>query len=168
MEQEQKKFEPRAHLIQIKTKWGSQEYLKVQWRLVWFREVNPHGDIETQLVQLDLERGFALFKAIVTDGQGGTASGHGSETRTDFDDYIEKAETKAVGRGLAMLGYGTQFTSEFDEEERIVDSPVSGEERVRALPPRPVNQTGVRELPPRPPVRDGVRELPPRPSVEKS
>ena len=36
----------------------------------------------------------------------------------------EKAETKAVGRALAMLGYGTQFAPELDEGERIVDSPV--------------------------------------------
>jgi hypothetical protein len=36
-----------------------------------------------------------------------------------------KAETKAVGRALAMLGYGTQFAPEMDEGERIVDSPVA-------------------------------------------
>ena len=38
-------------------------------------------------------------------------------------DYFEKAETKAIGRALAMLGYGTQFAPELDEAERVVDTP---------------------------------------------
>ena len=40
-------------------------------------------------------------------------------------DYIERAETGAIGRALAALGLGTQFSGdEFDERHRIVDSPV--------------------------------------------
>ena len=35
-----------------------------------------------------------------------------------------KAATKATGRALAALGYGTAFAPELDEEERVVDSPV--------------------------------------------
>ena len=46
-----------------------------------------------------------------------------SETMSDFRDYFEKAETKAIGRALAMLGYGTQFAPELDEAERVVDTP---------------------------------------------
>jgi hypothetical protein len=65
-------------------------------------------------------------KAVISDETGAQkCAGHGSESKRDFGDFIEKAETKAVGRALAMLGYGTQFTAaEFDEGERIVDSPV--------------------------------------------
>jgi hypothetical protein len=44
----------------------------------------------------------------------GEATGWGSETADDFEDYIEKAETKALGRALAALGYGTQFCEDFD------------------------------------------------------
>ena len=60
------------------------------------------------------------------DGEGRQiASAHGSETKRDFGDYFEKAETKAVGRALAYAGYGTQYVGEeLDEGERIVDSPV--------------------------------------------
>ena len=46
-----------------------------------------------------------------------------------FADYLEKAETRAVGRALAMCGYGTQFAPELEERERIVDSPVKTERR---------------------------------------
>src|SRR3546814_7260726 len=56
------------------------------------------------------------------------ATGYGSETPKDFGDYIEKAETKAIGRALGALGFGTQFTDDFDEgherngERNVVDS----------------------------------------------
>jgi hypothetical protein len=41
-----------------------------------------------------------------------------------FYDYIEKAETGAIGRVLAMCGYGTLQAPEFDEQDRLVDAPV--------------------------------------------
>lgn len=119
-------FNPNEHLSKIKTKNGMQDYLKVQYRLVWFRDAAPDGTIETQMVHLDTEHQLAVFKAEVADGKGAIATGHGSETAKDFTDYIEKAETKAIGRALAALGYGTQFTGdELDEGTRIVDAPVT-------------------------------------------
>lgn len=114
-------FNPREHLMDLKGK----EYLQVMWRLVWFREDKPDWSIFTELVRC--EEGFALFVARIADESGAVkATAYGSETVKDFRDYIEKAETKAVGRALAMLGYGTQFTAtELDECDRIVDSPVA-------------------------------------------
>ena len=117
--QNDKKFNPAEHLMQLKGK----DYLQVMWRLVWFREEHPNWGIETTALSVD-EKG-ALFASKIYDENGNlVSSGHGSETPKDFGDYIEKAETKAVGRALAMLGYGTQFAPELDEGERIVDSPV--------------------------------------------
>ena len=117
--QENKKFNPSEHLMQLKGK----DYLQVMWRLVWFREEHPTWGIETRAINVD-EKG-ALFCSRIYDENGNlVSSGHGSETPNDFGDYIEKAETKSVGRALAMLGYGTQFAPELDEGERIVDSPV--------------------------------------------
>jgi hypothetical protein len=116
----QQPFNAREHLTQLKNK----DYLEVKWRLVWFRDQHPHGKIHTELLNLDMERGLALFKATIDDGEGGEGCGHGSETVKDFNDFIEKAETKAIGRALAALGYGTQFAPELDEGERIVDAPV--------------------------------------------
>lgn len=142
-------FNPNEHLMQIKSRNGSADYLPVQWRLVWFRSLCPNGTIETEIVHLDLEReteeetyawnsdthrsekiikrapGFAVFRAIVKDGRGGVAMGTKSEKAASFPDYIEKAETGSIGRALAALGYGTQFAGdEFDERHRIVDAPV--------------------------------------------
>jgi len=112
-------FNPREHLIDLKGK----QYLQVLWRLVWFREEKPLWSIDTKLEQL--AENHAVFSAKIYDENGVQKSaGYGSESMKDFRDYIEKAETKAVGRALAMLGYGTQFAPELDEEERIVDAPV--------------------------------------------
>ena len=114
------KFNPQEHLMDLKGK----KYLQVMWRLVWFRQDKPLWCIDTKLEQLT--DNHAVFSAKIMDENGmQKASGYGSESVKDFRDFIEKAETKAIGRALAMLGYGTQFAPELDEGERIVDSPVS-------------------------------------------
>jgi hypothetical protein len=118
---EQSAFEPQKHL----TKVSGRDYLEVKWRLVWLRSVHPEAQIETELVQH--QNHTAVFKAKVTIPTGASATGWGSEANDDFGDYLEKAETKALGRALAALGFGTQFCPDFDfgaEQQRVVDSPV--------------------------------------------
>jgi len=105
------------------TKVSGKEYLEVKWRLLWLRTEHPEAVIATELVHHD--SGLALFKARVSLPGGAEATGWGSETVDDFADYIEKAETKALGRALAALGYGTQFCEDFDFLPKVVDAPVS-------------------------------------------
>ena len=107
------------------TKVNGSDYLEVKWRLVWLRETHPDAQIETEMVQLD--RNLAVFRAKVSLPGGGSATGWGSEGLDDFRDYIEKAETKALGRALAALGFGTQFCPDFDfgaNAGRVVDAPI--------------------------------------------
>lgn len=125
-------FDVNSHLMDLKGK----KYLQVMYRLVWFRDEKPLWSIQTDAVELTEDK--AIFKAYISDESGRVIStGYGSETKKDFNDFIEKAETKAIGRALAMLGYGTQFAPELDECERIVDSPVgkeiSREDKIKAL-----------------------------------
>ena len=121
-------FNPKEHLMDLKGK----SYLQVMWRLVWFREDKPMWCIDTNLEQLT--ENHAVFSAKIYDENGVQKSaGYGSESVKDFRDFIEKAETKAVGRALAMLGYGTQFAPEMDEGERIVDSPVDIHKKKEAM-----------------------------------
>jgi hypothetical protein len=91
---------------------NGREYLEVKWRLLWLRTEHPEALVQTELVKHS--GGLALFRARVAIPGAGEASGWGSETADDFGDYIEKAETKALGRALAALGYGTQFCEDFD------------------------------------------------------
>lgn len=133
-------FNPSEHMMPLKGK----DYLQVMWRLVWFREEHPDYCIDTQALTIDQDH--AVFKAIIRDAESRqVCAGHGSESRRDFGDFIEKAETKAVGRALAMLGYGTQFAAdELDEGERIVDSPVKRKSEPENRPETParVQTTG--------------------------
>ncbi len=115
-------FNPEQHLRSLK----GNHYLDVKWRLMWLREEHPHARISTEMVRLDTEQKLAVFKAEVSIPDKGSATGFGSETERDFPQgWVEKAETKAIGRALAALGFGTQFALELDEGDRVVDSPAT-------------------------------------------
>ena len=103
------------------TKLSGKDYLEVKWRLLWLRTEHPDAVIETELVKHGA--GLALFRARVTIPGGGVATGWGSETADDFGDFIEKAETKALGRALAALGFGTQFCEDFDFTAEMAPDP---------------------------------------------
>jgi hypothetical protein len=114
-------FDPSRYL----TKVSGSDYLEVKWRLLWLRQTHPDASIETELVTHDGQA--AIFKAKVSIPGGGSSTGWGSEQYGDFRDYIEKAETKALGRALAALGFGTQFCNDFAfgaDQNRVVDAPV--------------------------------------------
>ena len=128
-------FQPNDHLIKVK---GGAEYLEVKWRLVWFRREHPNGRILTEVLEHDREDRYARVKARVeydwVDCNGvsqlGVAESSGTETAKDFADYLEKAETKSIGRALAALGFGTQFAEEIDMlnpdgSQHVVDAPVN-------------------------------------------
>jgi hypothetical protein len=120
----EKTFDASRYLVKLKGK----DYLEVKWRLLWLRTEHPDAAIETELVHLIPNPPMAVFKARVAIPNGGSATGWGSEEAADFGDYLEKAETKALGRALAALGYGTQFTEDFEfgdaDNGRVVDAPV--------------------------------------------
>lgn len=156
---ENKIFNPHEHLIKIGRGDQAKDYLPVQWRLVWFREQCPNGTIDTEEKEVDLDRmteaevmewnpdkrrmekvlkrapGYARFRAVVTNGTGGRATGTKCEKAASFSDFVEKSETGSVGRALAALGYGTQFTDEeFAEGERLADAPVARGNQSQAQP----------------------------------
>lgn len=114
-------FEPARFLTRV----NGSEYLEVKWRLVWMRDRHPDATVETEL--MSLEDNTAVFRARVNIPGGGSATGWGSESAGDFRDFLEKAETKAIGRALAALGFGTQFCPDFEfgaAAGRVVDAPI--------------------------------------------
>ena len=114
-------FEPARFLSRV----NGSEYLEVKWRLVWLRDRHPDASVETELVSLVDDT--AVFRAKVAIPDGGSATGWGRESARDFRDFLEKAETKAIGRALAALGFGTQFCPDHEfgaATGRVVDSPV--------------------------------------------
>jgi hypothetical protein len=167
-------FDPKAHLIQLPRRvkdpvtghftTRQDEYLEVKWRLVWFREKFPHGSIITETVLLDWDKGVCIHWAHVGDGEGGMATGTGTEIRKSFEDFVETSETRGVGRALAALGIGTQFVgAELDELPHVADAPVTPLDALGAAyetpgmsPPLPVGEDGTpgAATPPHPTAED--------------
>lgn len=137
---EQKAFKPGDFTISLQGK----DYLPVAARVKWFRTVHPNGSIETREVIVDLDRpfskgggkvyGYARFHATVKDADGRIlGQGTKTETAANFFDYVEKAETGAIGRALAAAGFGTEIDQDLDEG-RVVDAPREKPRHAQAAP----------------------------------
>ena len=127
MEEEKIKsrFNPEEHLITIEDKDGAKKkYLEVQWRIVWFRA--DHGDtwgIVPNLEHLDANAAVASTEIRDPDGIV-VAKGYGRALAVESERYVETACTRATGRALALMGYGTQFADSSPRDEIPVDSGV--------------------------------------------
>lgn len=98
-------------------------YLPVQQRVLWFRHEKPTWTIESELITYNEK--MCLAKATIKDESGKIVSNDFKlETTSDFKDHIEKAVTGAIGRALALCGYGTQYAIELSEGEDVCDGPV--------------------------------------------
>ena len=116
-------FDFKKSLIKVQ---GGRTYLPVSARMIWFREEHPDWGIETEPIEINHEKQYAVFRARIFNAEGKLmAMGTKKEDVKGFGDYIEKAETGAVGRALALCGFGTQFSPELDETGggRLADSP---------------------------------------------
>lgn len=132
---------------------GGGLYLPVRRRVGWMRgmpEPHPAWTIDTIAEKVvegkfsggsrgaeKVEGGYARYRANVFDESGRLiATGTKTEYSERFLDFVEKAETGAIGRALAVAGYGTEAAVDLDEgleKERIADAPVT--------PSRPINIT---------------------------
>lgn len=98
-------------------------YLQVAHRIVWFRDAQPGWGIVTHL--LEKTQDYALFKAEIVNESGKVMStGTQDCYAKEFNDYIAKAETSAIGRALAHCGFGTAHAPDIDEGGRIADAPI--------------------------------------------
>lgn len=110
------------------------EYLQVAHRIIWFRERYPDGRIDTEAIEV--KDTHSVFKATISvPNELGIyvkiADGWKREDKAHFQDHIEKASTGAIGRALALCGFGTQFAHELDEEERLADAPLPNPKKPR-------------------------------------
>lgn len=145
-------FDPTKHLTRV----NGNDYLPVAQRLAWLRAVHPDAVLTTDLVEILPD--IAIFRAEVRIPSGGSATGYGSETPNDFKDYVEKAETKAIGRALAALGFGTQFCH--DHEDGAPRRPVGGPVPIRQGNRQPPQQRAQASRPPTAPPPAPPEEYP--------
>lgn len=124
-------------------------YLPVRRRVAWMRgepQPRPTWGIVNTLLKYEMgtleaprgggpggkmakiSGGYAVVKSEIIDDQGRIIStGYAQERSEIFPDFIEKAETAAVGRAAALAGYGTEAALDLDEgldQENVADAPV--------------------------------------------
>lgn len=152
LKREVPRFDPTPKLIKVK---GGALYLQVRDRLIWLRTEHPEARIDTYLFNYYPENEMWVVKAEVTiwtrtsegDYQEARGTGMAQETEKDFPaGALEKAETKAIGRALATLGYGTQFALELDEGTRYADTPVERKNQSNGNTEKKLTAAGVEEL----------------------
>jgi hypothetical protein len=119
-------------------------YITVAERIELFYKDHPKGRIIYKIMEHDSERGFVLIRARVYRNQEDTepaATGHAYEFKdssfVNKTSYIENAETSAVGRAIALLGYeikrGIASREEMQKVERMQQS-TAQPENVRQMP----------------------------------
>jgi uncharacterized protein YbcV (DUF1398 family) len=112
-------------LINLKGK----AYMQVAHRLVWLTEEVPSYTTSTEFLLINDDQTIAKVTVSILDKEGKvlkSVTATKRETKKDFPDHTEKAETGALGRALAMLGFGTQFAiADMEENDRLADSPVA-------------------------------------------
>lgn len=94
-------------------------YVEVNKRVMAFRELEPDGSIETEIV--NNADGVVTMKATVKDGSGkvlatGFAFEKESASYINKTSYIENCETSAVGRALGFCGIGVDSSIASAEE----------------------------------------------------
>jgi hypothetical protein len=114
------------------------DYLMVAYRIQWMNEVTPNFEIVTEFPLVTDEQTIARAKVVLMDKDGKvvkSATATKRETKKDFSDHTEKAETAAIGRALAILGFGTQFAvADLDEGNRLADSPLETSKKQESKP----------------------------------
>ena len=126
-------FEPKDYLREEKTEDGVSFYLDTKYRLLWFRLMYPQG----KLVKIPkaLNKEYATFEVrVYTDKNDADdnflANGFASRYKDDANEkfglnFVESAETAALGRALKDAGFGTQFCDiALPNDQTIVDAGV--------------------------------------------
>lgn len=124
-------------MIKLKGK----DYLLIAHRLLWLNDDFKNFTIDTNVLQVTEDYAVVRAEVKLLDETGKvirSATASKRETKSDFADFLEKAETGSVGRALAMIGIGTQFAQQdMEEGMRLADAP---------LDPPPKRTKAVKEI----------------------
>ncbi len=122
MSEDHVKFNASEHIMNLRGK----DYLPVAARILWCRNEHPQAVMRTTLMEWNQTEGWCLYRAEVTLPEGGHAEATATQNKKDFPQYLEKCESKALGRALGFLGYGTLAVEDEDPANpNIVDTPIA-------------------------------------------
>lgn len=110
-------FEPRDYLRKEEKDEGTSFYLDTKYRILWYRLMYPRGKVYK--IPKVLNKDYATFEvriyADINDPiENFLANGFASRYKDESDEqfgmnFVETAETAALGRALKDAGFGTQF-----------------------------------------------------------
>ena len=126
-------FEPKNYLRKEVSEEGVSFYLDTKYRLLWFRLKYDNGKIVK--IPKALNKEYATFEVRIyadkNDAEdnflaNGFASRYKDDTNEKFGlNFVESAETAALGRALKDAGFGTQFCDiALPNDQTIVDAGV--------------------------------------------
>lgn len=126
MDNNEKQTFRKAHMLNLRGK----DYLPVAARVVVCRDEHPDWTIKTsyEMIELEHEKPVLHMRAMIFDGNRLLSTAFkrvrndGSGPAAQFP--AETAETGAIGRALALCGYGT-LSGDLDEHDQLSDAPVS-------------------------------------------
>jgi hypothetical protein len=124
------------HMLRLQGK----EYLPVAPRVVMFRAEKPEWTIMTTTASVGDD--FYVKATIVNDKDKIMATAHkrvrkdGKGPAAQFP--VETAETGAIGRALALCGYGT-LSGDLDEHDELADAPVERELQPKVVGKKPTS-----------------------------
>ena len=114
------------------------QYAEVNQRIKAFRMLCPNGCITSEI--LSNNGGVVVMKASVLDEEGrllGTGTAYEKEGSSNINktSYIENCETSAVGRALAMCGFGIDLSVASYEE---VSNAIEIQDKTSGFPSRQI------------------------------
>lgn len=117
-------FNPEEYATIIEKEGEKCKYLEVKYRKLWFLLKYPNGVIRKKIVTMN-ENQATVEAKVYADRKDSLeeylASGYATRRFSDEfiqSRYLEIAETAAEGRALAGAGFGLQFVSELDDDEK--------------------------------------------------
>jgi len=127
-------FEPKNYLRKEKNDEGVSFYLDTKYRLLWFRLKYANGKIVK--IPKALNKEYATFEVRIYADKNdaaenflanGFASRYKDDTNEKFGlNFVESAETAALGRALKDAGFGTQFCDiALPNDQTVVDAGVN-------------------------------------------
>ncbi len=132
---EQKPYNPREHLVKIRSKDGAmKDYYPAAYRLYELTLRYPDANFSSEIILLDVERNLVVVKCRLHLG----ASYEQSEKKTEALksgplSTLDKVETAAKARCARDFGISTELALEWDEESVTSEATDNAEERASTV-----------------------------------
>lgn len=113
-----KVYQPREHLVTIKTKDGPKEYYPAAWRLYELNLRYENANFSSEILFMDLERNFVIVKCrLYLGGDYDLASRKTEAMKQGLLSQLDRLETAAKARCARDLGISTELALDLDEGE---------------------------------------------------